>query len=190
MKAQPGLRRNKSTCSSICLPSERKQKLLHQICWKVPAIQVVANSTCPEPSFSSGAGSCADSALFTFRCCSMQQAWWMLCATPVSIFSVYATAGRKMVHNSHNFRVFFLVMFLLILFLLQMPQTFYGASFLQAGALFSWQQDLPNPQAVFLSLDLHKFAQIHQYRASHLLALLLLSGRNNINVQNRAAKPA
>lgn len=42
----------------------------------------------------------------------------------------------------------------------------------------------------FFSLDLHKFAEIHQYRASHLLALLSLSGRNNTNVQNRAARPA
>lgn len=37
MKAQPGLRKNKTTRSSIYLPSETKEKLLHQICWKVLA---------------------------------------------------------------------------------------------------------------------------------------------------------
>lgn len=48
-------------------------------------------------------------------------------------------------------------MFLPALCFLQVPQTFIGASLLMAGALFSWQQDLPNPQAVFLSFDFHEF---------------------------------
>lgn len=81
MKALPGLHKNKTICSSICLPSKTKQKLLHQICWKILASQVVANQTCPELSFGSGAVGPVCSALVTSRCCSTQRAQQLLCAT-------------------------------------------------------------------------------------------------------------
>lgn len=86
MKAQPGLPKNKTTRSGVCLLSKMKQKLLHQICWKVLATKVVANWTCPEPSFGSGAGRPAYSALFASRYCSRQHAQWLLCATSNSFF--------------------------------------------------------------------------------------------------------